>query len=477
MDAIVGVWLTSLVGATAFSAAGYILGQRGVFMPFLGIEAPAKIDPPSTPSPASTEADLHSMPTPAVGIPRSELVGRERMPRSTPPAASEWTEAPNGASTASQRPRAAVSVIPREEPDDEVERQTLVPDTRTQAAAVAAAVATIPPPRAPSIRIGTMDDEEARIELRVTREKLDAAEQRARAAEAVKTELERMIASLRNELRNEVVARTTVTARADELGDRLASASEEAASLRHKVSLLDKQTKQLREALQGRVRDLTTSERQRRRELEETEEMRLELRDVYERLERSSLPPSGTSMPPAAGSMPPITSSSMPAPSSVSGQELASLREQIERLTKENRELRERALGSMPPRRSEPPTAAELDMGGFHELLMHVERVAGLRSVVLADETGSLLLGAGDLAEGMAAFGAYIRDASSRTDRLLPLEGVEEVEIRDRKGMLLSTRVVTHPAAELCLVMLASADASLVAAKKLVEEHLRLRQP
>ena len=90
---------------------------------------------------------------------------------------------------------------------------------------------------------------------------------------------------------------------------------------------------------------------------------------------------------------------------------------------------------------------------------------------------GSLLVGSGDLAEGMAAFGAYIRDASSRTDRLLPLEGVEEIDIRDRRGMLLSTRVISHPASELCVVLLGATDASVVAAKKIVEEQLRLHQP
>ena len=95
----------------------------------------------------------------------------------------------------------------------------------------------------------------------------------------------------------------------------------------------------------------------------------------------------------------------------------------------------------------------------------------------IGGESGQVL-GSGDLAEGMAAFGAYIRDASSRTDRLLPLEGVEEVEIRDRNGLLLSTRVVNHPSSgELCLVLLGSADVSVVAAKKIVDEHLRRRQP
>ncbi len=501
MDAIVGVWLTSLLGATAFSAAGYILGQRGVFVPFLGLAEP----PPRSevPSPVP-KPDLHTMPTPPVGIPRSELVKRETIPSSKPPVPSskppilaDPAETPLTlpvAPLASQRPKPGGTsasgrpLIPREEPDDDEERPTVVPDTRTQAAAVAAAVATIPPPRTPSIRIGMMDDTSTNADLEAALEKADAAAQRARAAEAVKFDLERQIETLRAELRNEVVARATATARAEELGDRLASASEDAASLRHKVSLLDKQTKQLREALQGRVRALTTSEWHRRRDLEEAEEVRVKLRDVYEKLERSSLPPSGTSVPPPSTSQPPsssmapgrTTSPGMPAvPRSVNpnGDEVTSLRDQVTRLTKENRELRERALGSMPPRRSEPPSAAELDMAGFRELLERVGSVAGLEGAVLAAEPGSLLLGSGDLAEGMAAFGAYIRDASSRTDRLLPLEGVEEVDIRDRRGRLLSTRVLSHSPSELCLVFLGSADASLVAAKNIVDEHLRLRQP
>ena len=47
MDALFGVWLTSLLGASAFSAAGYILGQRGVILPFLHL-------PPPVPPPAAS---------------------------------------------------------------------------------------------------------------------------------------------------------------------------------------------------------------------------------------------------------------------------------------------------------------------------------------------------------------------------------------------------------------------------------------
>ncbi|MBN9165457.1 MAG: hypothetical protein J0I07_31145, partial [Myxococcales bacterium] len=236
----------------------------------------------------------------------------------------------------------------------------------------------------------------------------------------------------------------------------------------------DKQSRQLREALQGRVRALTTSEWHRRRDLEEAEEIRTKLRSAYEKLERSSMPPS------ASGSMPSTSSPSIAAPPrSVrpDGDGDAALREENARLTSENRALRARLLGNMAPKKEARGSAPDLDVAVFREIVDRAGSVAGLKSVVVADETGSLVVGSGDLAEGMAAFGAYIRDASSRTDRLLPLEGVEEVDIRDRRGMVLSTRVVPHSASELCLVLLCSTDASVVAAKKIVEEQLRNHLP
>ena len=101
-------------------------------------------------------------------------------------------------------------------------------------------------------------------------------------------------------------------------------------------------------------------------------------------------------------------------------------------------------------------------------------RASAARCFRPTKRVGSLLIGTGELAESLAAFGAYIRDAGARTDRLLPLDGVEEVDIRDRAGMLLSTRVVLHDPVELSLVYLASAEASGVAAKKIIEEQLRL---
>jgi hypothetical protein len=331
-----------------------------------------------------------------------------------------------------------------------------------------------------------MELEGRRADLDAALSKADAAEQRARTAEAVKGELERQIEGLRAELRNEVVARAAASAQVEELGDRLASASEEASGLRRKVSQLDKQTKQLREALQGRVRALTTSEWHRRRELEEAEEMRVKLRDVYEKIERSSsLPPSAgrvgaASAPPSSGSMAPSVSSPgmPPVPRSMqpSNDEHSALLSEVARLAAENRQLRARVLGSVPPKKSASRgSVPDLDLDLYRELIKRASTIIGLEGAVIADEVGSVVVGSGDLAEGLAAFGAYIRDASSRTERLLPLEGVEEVDIRDRGGMLLSTRVVLQSPAELSLVLFGRADASIATAKKLAEEKLRLR--
>src|SRR4051812_38003569 len=125
MDAIVGVWLTSLLGAAAFSTAGFVLGQRGVALPFVGLrDAQRKSSTPSTPEAAG---DMHSMPTPVAGVPRSSL----------PPSAKT--------SSQSETPKMP-SVIPRsnvEDDDEEGDRPTLVADMAAQAAVVAHTVATV----------------------------------------------------------------------------------------------------------------------------------------------------------------------------------------------------------------------------------------------------------------------------------------------------------------------------------------------
>jgi len=342
----------------------------------------------------------------------------------------------------------------------------------------------------------SLEIESLREDVRNAQNRAEQMSQKARAAEVVRLELERQIDTLRSELKHEAVARAAAEKRSEELGDRLAGASEEASSLRHRVSLLDKQAKQLREALQGRVRALTESELQRRREIEGTEEIRARLQDVYDKLERSSLPPEERkSFPPPPQAMPARSASSssgmgrvitasnpgMPAvPRSLRPaiDEAAALREEMTRLTAENRSLRARALGSLAPPAPRGPTAdsiPDLNLALYRELVEKVSNVAGLRGAAVTDEVGSLLVGSGEHAEGLAAFGAYIRDASARTDRLLPLEGVDEVDIRDRAGLLLSTRVVTHAPIELCVVLLGAAGGSLTSAKRVVDEMLRLR--
>jgi hypothetical protein len=456
MDAIVGVWLTSFIGAAAFSAAGYVLGQRGVVLPLLGLDA----RPDGTDTPG--RRDLHTMPTP-VAAPPSELTAAPTTTRS--PASTAETASAAVSAHLRDTPKASPVVPQNEAADEDEDRPTLVPDTVTQAEVVAKSVATTPP-RSSSIHIDMLEIEATKADLQAALSKADSAMQRARAAEAVKIELERQIESLRAELRSEVVAHAAVSARADELGDRLASASEEASSLRHKVSILDRQARQLREALQGRVRALTTSEWHRRRDLEDAEEMRVKLRDVSEKLERSSMPP------PPSSNWPDAVPPAVPRAMRPNGDEQTALHEEVARLTKENRELRARALGNMPAKQRSRGSIPDLDLDVVHELVGRVGSVAGLRGVVVADEMGSVLVGSGELAEGMAAFGAYIRDASARADRLLPLEGVEEIDIRDRKGMLLSTRVVAHGPSEFCVVLLGAEDASLIAAKKIVADHL-----
>jgi hypothetical protein len=448
MDAIVGVWITSVIGAAAFSAAGYVLGQSQKPAP-----APAPVVlPPAPPAP----------PTKAASEPKIEAAPESKKPESKPkvePAAVETIEPAPPTKRASVPARSLNFKTPVAFPPpafEPEERPTVVKDLATQAAVLQSAVVTIPPPqRAPSMNVpGIADPAAMRAMIEDALAQVERAAEQTKALEVVKHELERHLEIARAELRNEVVLRAAADARAEELSDRLVRASEEASSLRHRVNMLDRQTKLLRESLkQGRP----AGEGRMRRDLEEAEEMRARLRDVVDKLERVSLPPPGD------------------APRSVrpAADDSAVLRDEIARLASENRTLRAQALGSLPPR--QPPAregAPEVDLAIYEALLQRLSNVAGLRSAVLADEVGSVVLGHGDLAENLAAFGAYIRDASGRTERLLPLEGVDEVEIRDTAGMVLSTRAVSQPGS-LSIVLLASAEGAFAAAKKLIDDRLR----
>ena len=62
----------------------------------------------------------------------------------------------------------------------------------------------------------------------------------------------------------------------------------------------------------------------------------------------------------------------------------------------------------------------DVDLDAFRSIIDRARSVAGMRGIVIADELGTVLVGSGELSDSLAAFGAYIRDASARTDRLLP---------------------------------------------------------
>jgi hypothetical protein len=457
MDAIVGVWITSVIGAAAFSAAGYVLGQsRKPAAP--PAPAPAVLPPAPPPSPprAASQPKIEAAPESKKPDSKQKLEPAVETIEPAPVTKRASVPArPLNFKTPVAFPPPAFVMKPIEERE---ERPTVVPDVATQAAVLQSSVVTIPPPqRAPSLTIPRSADPAAtRAMIEDALTQVERAAEQTRALEIVKHELERHLEIARNELRNEVVLRAAADARADELADRLARASEEASSLRHRVNMLDRQTKLLRESLKG---GRPAAEGRMRRDLDDAEEMRAKLRDVVDKLERASLPPTAD------------------APRSVrpAGDDSTVLRDEIARLASENRTLRAQALGSLPPR--QPATrdsAPEVDLAMYEGLLQGLGNVAGLKCAVLADEVGSVVLGRGDLAENLAAFGAYIRDASGRTERLLPLEGVEEVEIRDTAGLILSTRAVSPPSS-LSIVLLASADGALTAAKKMIDDRLRLR--
>jgi hypothetical protein len=198
--------------------------------------------------------------------------------------------------------------------------------------------------------------------------------------------------------------------------------------------------------------------------------MRLKLRDVVDKLERASLPPLGNNHATPPGGMTAPTASMRPP------KEQDDLQKEIARLASENRHLRAQTLGgSLPPKKpaARSDSVPDIDIELYRSVVTQLGTIAGLKAAVIADEVGSLLVGNGDLAEGLAAFGAYIRDASARTDRLLPLEGIDEVDIRDLNGSLLSTRVILQKA-QLSLIVLCSGEASMAAAKKLAADTLRL---
>lgn len=479
MEAIVGVWITSVVGAAAFSAAGYVLGHSQK----RALPAPVVLPPPApaatvtapaekaqAPEKRASQAKLAAAP-PIEPAPETKRVSLTSAGTPTIPAAFPPPMKLLG------KPEPVPEEIEAEE--EKEERPTVVPDATTQEAVLQSSVVTIPPPqRAPSLGVAMpiLDPNTTRAMIQDALAQVEQAAEQTKALEIVKHELERQLETMKAELRNELVARAAAEARAEELSDRLARASEEASSLRHRVNMLDRQAKLLRESLKGGA----PPRESRRRDLEEAEEMRAKLRDVVDKLERASLPPPSVGTPASARVTTPPDADQRPFPGAPgvprslqpSTDDASVLREEIARLASENRTLRAQTLGSFPPKKQNPrDSVPEIDLNLYQSVIDQLGSVAGVRAAVLADEVGSVILGHGELAENLAAFGAYIRDASTRTERLLPLEGVEEVVIRDRVGVHLSMRVVV-PKTALSVVLLTSAQASLAAAKKVVDDRL-----
>ena len=223
-------------------------------------------------------------------------------------------------------------------------------------------------------------------------------------------DLEHQLDALRVELRAEVVARHTAEARAKELEARLSSMSQQVAALRARGA-----------ADAGAVR-----------------------RDSAQR---------GASLIPGAN-VNQRSRLSTRAPGLFA--EIDELKADIARLTAENEALRASALGAPPPApRSSGPRSDLIVPDVLKRMVERIARLDNVRAAAVVENNGLVLASSGERSEALAAFGNYIRDAASRSTRLLPLGVAEEVIVRDVHGVVFSTRVLGRPEAELALVTLA----------------------
>lgn len=228
------------------------------------------------------------------------------------------------------------------------------------------------------------------------------------AAESL--ELERQLEAVRVELRAEVVARHTVEARAKELEARLSSMSQQVAALRARGA-----------ADASAVR-----------------------RDSVTR---------GASLIPGAN-VDQRARLTTRAPGLFA--EIDDLKADIARLTSENEALRAAALGAPPPAPRASGTRSDLIVPDvLKRMVERIARIDNVRAAAVVENNGLVLASSGERAEALAAFGNYIRDAASRSTRLLPLGVAEEVIVRDVHGVVFSSRVLGRPEAELALITLA----------------------
>ncbi|MDB4938302.1 MAG: hypothetical protein JWP87_5274, partial [Labilithrix sp.] len=235
------------------------------------------------------------------------------------------------------------------------------------------------------------------------------------------SELERQVQALRVELRAEVVARDKIEMHARDLASRLSSMSAQMSGLRARTS----------------SEDATATARR-----------------------KASI------IPPAASDS--RTRLSMRAPGLFA--EIDELKSSIARLTADNESLRAAALGAPAP--APRKSGGRTDMIVPEVLERMVERIARLenvRAAVVAEDSGLVLAGSGELASSLAAFGAYIKDAASRSARLLPLRSADEVTVRDAHGLVFSTQVLGPPEAALALVTLVQGDVPVREMRVIVE--------
>ena len=227
-------------------------------------------------------------------------------------------------------------------------------------------------------------------------------------------ELERQLHALRIELRSEVIARNKIETHARELAARLSVMSEQMTALRARASE-EMSASRSREAVQ----------------------------------KRSSIIPSAASDA--------RTRLSLRAPGLFA--EIDDLKADIARLNAENASLRAAALGVPAPVPRAPATRTDLIVPEVLKLMVdRITRLDHVRAAAVAESSGLVLAGSGELADALAAYGAYIKGAASRSVRLLPLRSTDEVTVRDSQGLVFSTRVLGRPEAELALVTLVSGD-------------------
>jgi predicted regulator of Ras-like GTPase activity (Roadblock/LC7/MglB family) len=233
-------------------------------------------------------------------------------------------------------------------------------------------------------------------------------------------ELERQLHALRVELRSEVVARDKIEMHARELAARLTSMTTQMSSMRARAS------------------DETGARR------------------------RSSIIPAAASDA--------RTRLSMRAPGLFA--EIDELKATIARLTAENDSLRRAAAAAAaaPPARSANARTDLVEPEVLEELVRRIIRLDNVRAAAVADTGGLVLAGSGELANALAAFGASMKDAATRSERLLPLKLTEEVTVRDTQGFVFSTQVLGPPEAELALVTLAQGDVPVHEMREIVAQ-------